>query len=192
MRTFGRLLGFLRPYKRGVVVSLVLAALAMVCTVAIPWLTGQAVNRITAHDHDGLRNLALAILGVAVLRLAFSVQRRLVAGRVSLAIEYDLRNLMYAHFQRLELGFFASQQTGQLMSRATVDLASVRFFLGYGLVFILQSGLTIALGAAASAFRPAWSCAVIRLTALPVSQGMATVQTMASAASTSDTTTPRL
>src|SRR4051812_46363258 len=121
----------------------------MVCTVAIPWLTGKAVNRITAHDHHGLREMALAILGVAVVRLVLAMQRRLVAGRVSLAIEYDLRNLMYAHLQRLELGFFASQQTGQLMSRATVDLSSVRFFLGYGLVFILQSALTILLGAVA-------------------------------------------
>ena len=75
--------------------------------------------------------------------------RRLVAGRVSLAIEYDLRTLLYAHLQKLELGFFAGQQTGQLMSRATVDLSSVRFFLGYGLVFILQSGLTIVLAAVA-------------------------------------------
>jgi ATP-binding cassette subfamily B protein len=149
VRIFGRLLGFLRPYKRGVVVSLVLAALAMVCTVAIPWLTGKAVNSITAHDHHRLRVLAAEVLGVALLRLVFSVQRRLVAGRVSLAIEYDLRNLLYAHLQRLELGFFASQQTGQLMSRATVDLSSVRFFLGYGLVFVMQSGLTIVLGATA-------------------------------------------
>src|SRR5918997_2305276 len=149
MHTFGRLLGFLRPYKRGVVWSLVLAALAMVCTVAIPWLTGRAVDRISGGDRDGLRMLALAVIGVALLRLALSVARRLVAGRVSLAIEYDLRTLLYSHLQKLELGFFAGQQTGQLMSRATVDLSSVRFFLGYGLVFILQSGLTIVLGAVA-------------------------------------------
>ena len=83
------------------------------------------------------------------MRLVLSVLRRLVAGRVSLGIELDLRNLMYAHLQRLELGFFAGQQTGQLMSRATVDLQAVRFFLGYGLVFIVQSALTILLGAAA-------------------------------------------
>jgi ABC-type multidrug transport system fused ATPase/permease subunit len=149
VQTLGRLLGFLRPYKRGVVASLVLAALAMVCTVAIPWLTGRAVDRITAHDKPGLRWLAVGVIAVALVRLGLSVYRRLVAGKVSLAIEYDLRNLIYAHLQRLELGFFAGQQTGQLMSRATVDLSAVRFFLGYGLVFILQSGLTILLGAAA-------------------------------------------
>jgi ATP-binding cassette subfamily B protein len=147
--TFGRLLGFLRPYKRGVVWSLVLAALAMACTVAIPWLTGRAVDRISAHDEAGLRMLAIGVVGFAAARLVLSVLRRLVAGQVSLAIEYDLRNLIYAHLQRLELGFFAGQQTGQLMSRATVDLSSVRFFLGYGLVFILQSGLTILLAAVA-------------------------------------------
>ena len=56
---------------------------------------------------------------------------------------------MYAHLLSLELGFFDRQQTGQLMSRATVDLQSVRFFLGYGLVFITQSALTILLAAVA-------------------------------------------
>src|SRR3954462_6155455 len=121
----------------------------MVCTVAIPWLTGRAVDRISAHDEAGLRTLAMAIVGVGLVRLGLSVVRRLVAGKVSLGIEYDLRNLFYAHLQGLELGFFAGQQTGQLMSRATVDLSSVRFFLGYGLVFIMQSGPTILLGAAA-------------------------------------------
>ena len=93
--------------------------------------------------------LARAVVVVALGRVGLSVVRRLVAGKVSLAIEYDLRNLLYAHLQKLELGFFAGQQTGQLMSRATVDLSAVRFFLGYGLVFILQSALTILLGAVA-------------------------------------------
>jgi ABC-type multidrug transport system fused ATPase/permease subunit len=149
VQTFGRLLGFLRPYRRGVIASLVLAALAMGCTVAIPWLTGRAVDRITHHDKPGLRYLAVGVIAISLVRLVLSIYRRLVAGKVSLAIEYDLRNLIYAHLQRLELGFFAGQQTGQLMSRATVDLSSVRFFLGYGLVFILQSGLTLVLGATA-------------------------------------------
>jgi ABC-type multidrug transport system fused ATPase/permease subunit len=146
---FFRLLGFLKPYTRGAVVSLVLAAVAMVATVAIPWLTGQAVDQITQHDKHGLTLLAAGILGLSVVRLGLSVMRRLVAGRVSLGVEYDLRNLVYAHLQTLELGFFATTQTGQLMSRATVDLQSVRFFLGYGLVFILQSALTILLAAGA-------------------------------------------
>ena len=149
VHTFGRLLGFLRPYKRGVVWSLLLAALAMVCTVAIPWLTGRAVDQISDGDRDGLRKLALAVIGVALAAARALDHAPARVRPVSLAIEYDLRTLLYAHLQKLELGFFAGQQTGQLMSRATVDLSSVRFFLGYGLVFILQSGLTIVLASIA-------------------------------------------
>jgi ATP-binding cassette, subfamily B, bacterial len=163
--TFRRLLGFLKPYRAGVVWSLLLAALAMVATVAIPWLTGRAIDGLDAGDKGDLRLYALLVAVVAVLRVALSVARRLVAGRVSLAIEFDLRNLLYRHLQSLELAFFDRQQTGQLMSRATVDLQSVRFFLGYGLVFITQSGLTIVLAAVAMfALDPALAA----LTLLPV------------------------
>src|SRR5215204_6012150 len=115
-------------------------------SVLIPYLVGRAVDEIGGHSTN-LWPLALAVAGAGVLRLVFSVARRLVAGRVSLGVEYDLRNRMYQHLQSLELAFFDQQQTGQLMSRATVDLQSVRFFLGYGLVFLLQSAITIVIAA---------------------------------------------
>ena len=142
MRTFWRLLGFLRPYRRGVIVSFVLAAFAMGAGVLIPYLVGRTVDEI---DNGGVNlwPLAAAVAAAGVFRLAFSVSRRLVAGRVSLGVEYDLRNRMYRHLHSLELGFFDNQQTGQLMSRSTVDLQAVRFFLGYGLIFIVQSAITI-------------------------------------------------
>jgi ABC-type multidrug transport system fused ATPase/permease subunit len=159
MSTFYRLLGFLRPYKRGLIASWVLASIAMVMTVLLPYLTGRAVDAIQtgakdaqlnrtelhAHDRHVLTMLALAIVVVVLARWVLTYFRRLIAGRLSLGIEYDLRQLLYGHLQRLELGFFDHQQTGQLMSRVTVDLQAVRFFLGYGLVFILQSALTLVL-----------------------------------------------
>jgi len=149
VNTFLRLLGFLRPYRGAAIGSIVLAALAMGGTVALPALTGQAIDEIGAGDRSGLGVLALAMVVAGLLRLVLSVARRLVAGRVSLGVELDLRDRMYAHLQELELGFFDGQQTGQLMSRATVDLQAVRFFLGYGLIFIVQSVLTILLAGAA-------------------------------------------
>jgi ABC-type multidrug transport system fused ATPase/permease subunit len=145
VRAFWRLLGFLRPYRRPVVLSLALASLAMVGTVAIPALVGAVVDAVQRDDRDALLPLAAAIVGASLLRLSLSLSRRLIAGRVSLGIEYDLRNRLYGHLQSLELGFFDDQQVGQLMSRATVDLQSVRFFLGYGLIFIIQNLLTIVL-----------------------------------------------
>jgi ABC-type multidrug transport system fused ATPase/permease subunit len=159
MSTFNRLLGFLRPYKRGVVVSWILASFAMAMSVVLPLLTGEAVETIgsgarharrhelaaRSHDRHTLLLYAVAIIAVVLARWGFTYWRRMIAGRVSLGVEYDLRERLYSQLQRLELGFFDHQQTGQLMSRATVDLPAVRFFLGYGLVFILQFVLTIAL-----------------------------------------------
>ncbi len=145
MRTYRRLMGFLRPYRAQLWGTLLIAWAAMGMTVLIPWLVGRAVNAIGAGNQPDLLPLALAILGAAILRLALTVSRRVVAGRVSLAVEFDLRQLFYSHLQKLELGFFDTQQTGQLMSRATVDLQAIRFFLGYGLIFITQNLLTIVL-----------------------------------------------
>jgi ATP-binding cassette subfamily B protein len=148
MRTYRRLMGFLRPYRRQLWGSLAFAWLAMGMTVLIPWLIGRAVNAIENGEKPDLLPLAIAIVVAGVLRLGLTMVRRVVAGKVSLAVEFDLRQLFYAHLQRLELGFFDGQQTGQLMSRATVDLQSIRFFLGYGLIFITQNLLTIALASA--------------------------------------------
>lgn len=155
MVTFRRLLGFLRPYRRDVSVSFALAFGAVLATVLIPYLTGRAIDAIRLHDRHELKTLAAVIVAAALARLGLSAARRLVAGRVSLAVELDLRNMLYGHLQRLELAFFDRQQTGQLMSRATVDLQAVRFFLGYGLIFIAQSLLTIVLaGVAMLVLRP--------------------------------------
>jgi ATP-binding cassette subfamily B protein len=164
--TFWRLLGFLRPYRRGVILSFVLASLAIAGTVAIPLLIGGAVNAIEDQQRSNLLPYALAIIGAGLLTLGFSVPRRLVAGKISLGIEYDLRNRMYGHLQRLELAFFDGQQVGQLMSRATVDLQAIRFFLGYGLIFIVQNLLTITLaGVAMFVLKP--SLALVALICVP-------------------------
>lgn len=145
LATLRRLLAFLRPYRRQVIGSLAFAWAAMVMTVAIPWLVGNAVDAINEGTRPDLLPLAIAIIGAGIMRLGLTWVRRVVAGKVSLAVEFDLRQRVYGHLQSLELSFFDSQQTGQLMSRATVDLQSIRFFLGYGLIFLTQSFLTIAL-----------------------------------------------
>jgi ATP-binding cassette subfamily B protein len=140
-----RLMGFLGPYRRSVIGSLAFAWAAMGMTVLIPWLVGRTVDAIERGDRSAVLPLAIGIVGAGILRLGLTLIRRLVAGKVSLAVEFDLRERMYQHLQALELGFFDSQQTGQLMSRATVDLQSIRFFLGYGLIFLTQNALTLVL-----------------------------------------------
>jgi ABC-type multidrug transport system fused ATPase/permease subunit len=142
--TFWRLLGFLKPYKWSLIVSILLAVGSQAAAVAIAFLTGSALeDALTSADRETIWLFALAILGLGLVRSLLMMGRRLISGRQALAVEFDMRNGMYAKLQRLSFGFYDRHQTGQLMSRATVDLQAVRFFLGYGLIFFFQHVMTI-------------------------------------------------
>jgi ABC-type multidrug transport system fused ATPase/permease subunit len=144
-RTFARLLGFLRPYKLSLAVSIVLAAASQAAQVAIAFLTGTAVGRaIQRHDRRAVELIVAAVVAIGLVKALLMVGRRLISGRQALGVEFDMRNALYARLVRLSFGFYDRHQTGQLMSRATVDLQSVRFFLGYGLIFFFQHVLTVA------------------------------------------------
>jgi ATP-binding cassette subfamily B protein len=167
-RTFVRLLGFLRPYKASLLVSTILAVLSQAAAIAIVILVGQAIDGIEAQRGTAtLAWVVLAILVVGFLKAAFMVGRRLISGKQALGIEKDMREGLYAHLLRLSFGFYDRHQTGQLMSRATVDLQSVRFFLGFGLIFFFQHVLTI-VSVMAVLFFIEWRLALIALAITPL------------------------
>ncbi|HET8741041.1 MAG TPA: ABC transporter ATP-binding protein, partial [Gaiella sp.] len=108
-----------------------------------------------------------AILAVGVAKAELMFGRRIISGRQALAIERDMREALYSHLLRLSFGFYDRYQTGQLMSRATVDLQAVRFFLGFGLIFFFQHVLTV-VGVTVVLFVVDWRLALIALWITPV------------------------
>ena len=80
--------------------------------------------------------------------------------RSASAVEFDLRGRLFAHLQRLSLSYFDRMPVGQLMSRATSDLQTVRFFLGYGLIFLFMQAFTLVIvtGDPALDELAAWRC----------------------------------
>jgi ABC-type multidrug transport system fused ATPase/permease subunit len=168
MRTFVRLLGFLRPYRGSLIVSTVLAVGSQAGAIAVLVLTGMVVNELNgARDGHRLAVLIAAILVVGVVKAALMVGRRFISGRQALGVEYDMRDALYARLLRLSFGFYDRHQTGQLMSRATVDLQTVRFFLGYGLIFFVQHSLTI-VSVTAVLFVYEWKLALIAVATTPL------------------------
>jgi len=141
-----RLLRFLGPYKLQVAVTAASAAGLMACSITLPYLTGRVIDDVlTEGRRDVLAPLIGAVMAVVLARWIFGVVRRWVSGRVSLGVEYDMRGRLFAHVQRLSLGYFDRMSVGQLMSRATSDLQTVRFFLGYGLIFLFMHAFTLIL-----------------------------------------------
>ncbi len=142
--TFARLLGFLRPYKVGLAISIVLAVASQAAQIALVWVTKHVIDSaLVPRDPHKLWLFVWAIVALGVARALLMAGRRLISGKQALAVEMDLRQGLYAHLVRLSFGFYDRHQTGQLMSRATVDLQGVRFFLGYGLIFFFQNILTV-------------------------------------------------
>ena len=166
-RTFVRLLGFLGPYRWSLAVSIVLAVASQAASIALVQITALVIDEaIVPRDRRALWLFVGLITGLGLLRALLMVGRRFISGNQALGVEYDMRNGLYAHLLRLSFGFYDRHQTGQLMSRATVDLQSVRFFLGYGLIFFFQHVLTI-VGVTIVMFWLEWRLALIALAITP-------------------------
>ncbi len=166
--TFARLLGFLRPYKWSLIVSIILAIGSQAAAVVIAFLTGDGLERaVTDGSQREIWLIAGAIVVVGLIRSLLMVGRRLISGRQALGVEFDMRNALYAKLQRLSFGFYDRHQTGQLMSRATVDLQAVRFFLGYGLIFFFQHVTTI-VGVTAVMYVANWRLALAATAITPL------------------------
>src|SRR5919199_2608966 len=167
-QTFFRLLGFLRPYKVSLVVSTALAVGYQGAQIAVVWVTKHVIDSALApHDSQKLWYFVGAIVALGLARAVLMYGRRMISGRQALAVEMDLRQGLYAPLVRLSFGFYDRHQTGQLMSRATVDLQGVRFFLGYGLIFFFQNVLTVVF-VTAVLFVFQWKLALIALAITPV------------------------
>jgi ABC-type multidrug transport system fused ATPase/permease subunit len=166
--TFARLLGFLRPYKVSLVISIVLAVGSQGAQIALIWLTKHVIDgALAVHDTEKLWLFVAAVIACGILRASLMAARRLISGRQALAVEMDMRQALYSHLVRLSYGFYDRHQTGQLMSRATVDLQGVRFFLGYGLIFFFQNVITVVLVTAVLLVFQ-WKLALIALAITPV------------------------
>ncbi len=167
-RTFVRLLGFLRPYRASLAVSSVLAILSQLAGVLVPVLTGVVINEIDGGADTRMLVFEIAaIVALGLIRGALMYGRRIISGQQALGVEYDLRDELYSHFLRLSFGFYDRSQTGQLMSRATIDLQSVRFFLGYGLIFFAQHVVTIVVVTAVLVVY-SWKLALVALAITPI------------------------
>jgi ATP-binding cassette subfamily B protein len=166
---FFRLLAFLKPYRTGLAISVILAIGSQAAQIALVWITGRDVidKALLGGDTELLWISVGAIIGLGLARAVLMLGRRLLSGRQALDVEMDMRSGMYAHLVRMSFGFYDRHQTGQLMSRATVDLQGVRFFLGYGLIFFFQNMLTV-VSVTIVLFFFDWQLALIVLAITPV------------------------
>ena len=138
-----RLRGYLKPFRAQMIVMFAAALGAVAAEIAIPLLTKSVVDGAIAHGDKGLLiPLALAAIALgAAVGLLNMIRRWIQSGAVA-DIEKSIRDDLYAHLQHLQASFHDDWQSGQLLSRATTDLSSIRRFAGFGLIFLVTNVMT--------------------------------------------------
>ena len=136
------LLQHLRPYARRYWLGFGCLALASLCALAIPWTLKRAIEALQAGSPVGeLRPYVLLILGLAAAHGLVRLGSRFAILGGSQAVEFDLRQTLYAHLQRLPLGFYQAHRTGDLMSRASNDLSAVKQLVGFGALSLMATAV---------------------------------------------------
>ena len=168
MSVLARLTRHAFRYRRRFLLAYLSTLGATVVSLFIPRLLGDAIDIVLS---SGLRiNLlwmALAIVGVSILRGVFTYGQGYLGEWVSQRVAYDLRNSFYEKLQRLSFAYHDQQQTGNLMSKATSDIEGVRWFIYLGLLRGAYLGILF-LGVAVLLLTTHWQLGLLSLAFVPV------------------------
>jgi len=138
-----RLRGYLRPFRFQMIVMFAAAIGAVAAEITIPLLIKAVIDGAIAHGYRQLLvPLALAAIGLGTAEALLNLIRRWIQASAVAAMEKTIRDDLYAHLQRLPASFHDNWQSGQLLSRATTDLSSIRRFAGFGLIFMVTNVMT--------------------------------------------------
>ncbi|HEY63453.1 MAG TPA: ABC transporter ATP-binding protein [Caldilineae bacterium] len=168
MNTLVRLISYLRPHRRRLILTYVSLLVVTGLNLIIPWLVKQVIDiGLTRGDHRFLIQAAFFVVAISLVRTVFAYWQRYGVQALSQLVAYDIRNQLYDHIQRLSFSFHTRAQTGQLMSRTAEDVNSIQRFIGMGLLDALNILLLLG-GIIAILLRMNWRLALIALIPIPL------------------------
>ncbi|MEU6791677.1 ABC transporter ATP-binding protein [Nonomuraea wenchangensis] len=139
-----RMKSYLRPYVVRLIFIWLSAIIGIGASIALPLISKQVIDGPVYHkDAGALLPLGLLALGVGVVEAGLIWLRRWAQVKPVLGLETAIRDDLYQHLQRLPMRFHGDWQSGQLLSRATTDLSTIRRFLGFGLLFLVMNILQL-------------------------------------------------
>ena len=149
MRALQYLNRYLKKYRFLLLLGLLFTVSSRVFAVLAPSLVGDSITAIEQFIRSGetdltdikrllLTNIAL-IVGAALISGIFTFSMRQTIINVSRHIEYDLKNTVYNHYQKLSLRFYKQNRVGDLMSRISEDVSRVRMYVGPALMYSINT-----------------------------------------------------
>jgi ATP-binding cassette, subfamily B, bacterial len=137
---------YMRPYYLALILMISAAVLAVSFEIAIPLITKSVIDSVVVQGiRSKLIPLSVAAMALGTIQAGLNFFRRWSVSGAVIGMEKTVRDDLYHHLQQLEPAFHDSWQSGQLLSRATNDLATIRRFAGFGVVFLITNTWTFLL-----------------------------------------------
>ena len=140
---------YLKKYRYLLLLGFFFTVSSRVFAVLAPSLVGDSITEIEQFIQSGSSDLSAIkkilvtnitlIIGAAFISVAFTFSMRQTIINVSRHIEYDLKNTIYDHYQKLSLRFYKQNRTGDLMSRISEDVSRVRMYVGPALMYSINT-----------------------------------------------------
>ena len=167
MKSLLRVLGYLKPYKTFVTLTLGFAVLTTLLDLVPPWLIKVIVDRLVDHvDDGGLYAFVLALVLVYFGRNYSNYKRILINNRLEQKVVFDIRSHVYRALQKLSLNYFENRWTGEIMSRVNDDVTHVERIFIDGVEQVVTATLTL-IGIMIILFYLHWKLAVASLIPIP-------------------------
>lgn len=167
MKTLLRLMIYVRPSAKWAFTAFTIMLLATIFDLVAPWILGEIFDEgIGKRNMSVVLGLALALAGIQALKSAGMFVQGYSQELVGQNVVFKLRKELYEHLQRLSFSYYDRAQTGQLMSRMTGDIESVKNFVGFGAMNLIAGMLTF-LGTIIFMMTMQWKVTVISLITIP-------------------------
>jgi ATP-binding cassette subfamily B protein len=172
-----RLLSYLEPYRGRLTQGFAAAAVITLVSLVPPWLAGYLIDEVVRPVQDGAvaveKGASVAWLAVIAMALVYVVRQAAALVRLRLMstvgelVARDLRGEVYAHLQKLSMGFFSRKKTGSLITRVTSDTDRLWEFLAFGVVDVSLS-LVMLLGLAVVLLTLDWRLGLVMVLPVPL------------------------
>ena len=167
-QSYKRLLMFVLPYKKRLVVAVICMAFSGASNVVVPWLIKDVIDKVLANKDTATLNLiVVGILVLFLLRGFFYFGERYLMSFVGQKIVNDIREKLYRHLQTLSLSYFDRRKTGNIMSNLTNDVSALQTAIAGNLISFVQE-VVILVGSLVSMIALYWKLTLLTLVIVPL------------------------
>lgn len=167
-QSYKRLLRFILPYKKRLVVAVICMAFSGASNVVVPWLIKDVIDKVLANkDVFTLNLIVIAILALFLARGFFYFGQRYLMSFVGQKIVNDIREALYRHLQTLSLSYYDKRKTGNIMSNLTNDVTALQTAIAGNLISFVQEAV-ILVGSLASMLYLYWKLTLLTLVIVPL------------------------